>query len=725
MEIHFHPPRSPDAAARIWNLKVIANSKAHGTDVANQPMQLSIDPYVETTTKVRPERVKGRRKADFGVAVENKANAPIVVALEGQDPDSELQFGFDTPPQQVAPGETMTSVMRVKPGKQIWLGRAQEKRFEVTTLSGPEAEERLAEQPVSTEEANAAAAGQRGRRWRIPGISSPHMYRPQVYQPNVSLGPGGINISKPQFRGPQLQAPQMQQQNVNLGQLANRRGGGGGPAAPAMPLMPSQGIFRQKAWLPWWMVPVVILLAALLAFLLLLMPKNVVVPKLVGMTATEASDALVRARLDQATDRRVPSARRPGTVLAQVPDAGTKLHERERVRLTVSVGHTTRDVPKVVGLRLPAAQRALNQRGFELGRVEPFDADPHLRVRFQSPAPGRRWRIGTPVDLALGADATRPKRAITAGPDEGTQPKHDGAESPDPSEVALSAPIAFGDSRGRVLVARRAGSGRPVVSRNAGQPTWHPDGRLAYLTGPDPAHVAVVLTSLDGHDAPSVITDQGPYHRPAFSPDGHVLVVVRAEDERGAGVLCFEAVPDGGPVPDCQSPDPEWQFGRPAWSPRGDQILALARRRGSSVYTRIVVFETTSEHAAAAESWTAVDLPLRERPYIQFAAWSADGIAVLEGPSPGTAAQLDVFSPDIEAGLTRARDVPTITGCQLAWAPDGRIAVAERGCLAQDLDGPIRLIDPADPSTPPIELTRGGVDPAWPQRAAERDESGP
>ena len=92
-----------------------------------------------------------------------------------------------------------------------------------------------------------------------------------------SLGPGGIQISKPNFQAPQMQAPQMQQQNVNLGQLANRRGGGG-PAAPTMPLMPSQGIFRQKAWLPWWLVPVVILLAALLAFLLLLMPKNVVVP---------------------------------------------------------------------------------------------------------------------------------------------------------------------------------------------------------------------------------------------------------------------------------------------------------------------------------------------------------------------------------------------------------------------------------------------------------------
>jgi hypothetical protein len=144
-------------------------------------------------------------------------------------------------------------VMRVRPGKQIWLGRAQEKRFEVTTLTGDDAAARLAEQPVSTEHANQAAAGQRRRRFRIPGISPPHVYRPQVYEPNLSFGPGGINISRPQFTGPQMQGPQVNPQSVNVSQLKSRRSGGG--AAPAMPLLPSQGVFRQKAWLPWWLVP--------------------------------------------------------------------------------------------------------------------------------------------------------------------------------------------------------------------------------------------------------------------------------------------------------------------------------------------------------------------------------------------------------------------------------------------------------------------------------------
>ena len=34
--------------------------------------------------------------------------------------------------------------------------------------------------------------------------------------------------------------------------------GRGGAGAPAMPLLPTQGVFRQKPWIPWWAVPLLI-----------------------------------------------------------------------------------------------------------------------------------------------------------------------------------------------------------------------------------------------------------------------------------------------------------------------------------------------------------------------------------------------------------------------------------------------------------------------------------
>src|SRR5262245_6739977 len=206
VEIHLHPPRSPEAEAKIWELKVTAFSKANNRDAASAPLALGIEPYVETGMKIRPERAKGRRKADYTVDVSNKANAPSVVALEGVDPDGELSFGFDRPPSEIKPGDTVQTTMRVKPPKQIWIGRPVDKRFEVKTLTGPEAEERLAAEPQAAE-AGPAPAKRRGR-FRIPGIHKPQVFRPQLYEPGVSIGPGGINIRKPQIRGPQMQGPQ-------------------------------------------------------------------------------------------------------------------------------------------------------------------------------------------------------------------------------------------------------------------------------------------------------------------------------------------------------------------------------------------------------------------------------------------------------------------------------------------------------------------------------------
>ena len=86
VEIHLHPPRGPEAEARVWDLRVVADSKAHSTVAAAAPLALHIQPYVETATTLRPQRSKGRRKATYDVTVANKANAPVLVALDGEDP---------------------------------------------------------------------------------------------------------------------------------------------------------------------------------------------------------------------------------------------------------------------------------------------------------------------------------------------------------------------------------------------------------------------------------------------------------------------------------------------------------------------------------------------------------------------------------------------------------------------------------------------------------------
>ena len=145
VEIHLHPPRGPEAEARVWDLQVVADSKAMRTVAAVAPLALHIEPYIETTTTLRPQRKKGRRKATFDVTVANKANAPVLIALDGEDPDGELRFGFNRPPSEIPAGAAVTSQMQVRPPKQIWIGRAREHRLQVKTITGDEAAERAAD----------------------------------------------------------------------------------------------------------------------------------------------------------------------------------------------------------------------------------------------------------------------------------------------------------------------------------------------------------------------------------------------------------------------------------------------------------------------------------------------------------------------------------------------------------------------------------------------------
>src|SRR3954469_23460174 len=178
VEIHLHPPRGPEAEARVWELEIVADSKAMRTVAAAAPLALHVQPYIETTTTLRPQRKKGRRKATFDVTVTNRANAPVLVALDGEDPDGELRFGFNRPPSEIPAGAAVTSQMQVRPPKQIWIGRAREHRLEVQTIGGDEAAERPAAEPVSADVLLQAAPPPKKRWYKRRPPQVPGMYPP-------------------------------------------------------------------------------------------------------------------------------------------------------------------------------------------------------------------------------------------------------------------------------------------------------------------------------------------------------------------------------------------------------------------------------------------------------------------------------------------------------------------------------------------------------------------
>ena len=114
VEVHFHPPRSAEAEARIWDLQVVGRSRAHARQAAAAPVQLGIQPFEEFKTTLSPERASGRKQARYGVSIRNTANAPVTVALDAADQDNELEYTFTPPTLEIPPGQSSRSEMLVR-----------------------------------------------------------------------------------------------------------------------------------------------------------------------------------------------------------------------------------------------------------------------------------------------------------------------------------------------------------------------------------------------------------------------------------------------------------------------------------------------------------------------------------------------------------------------------------------------------------------------------------
>jgi serine/threonine-protein kinase len=125
-------------------------------------------------------------------------------------------------------------------------------------------------------------------------------------------------------------------------------------------------------------------------------------PDVVGRSQAEAVEALEAAGL-QARVERVPSERALGTVVAQVPRAGTELERGSAVRLEVSGGPARIVVPDVTGSDVGEAVAELESAGL---RAETGDVDsdePRGTVVAQEPVSGVQVDPGASVRLDVSA----------------------------------------------------------------------------------------------------------------------------------------------------------------------------------------------------------------------------------------------------------------------------------------------------------------------------------
>jgi beta-lactam-binding protein with PASTA domain len=134
---------------------------------------------------------------------------------------------------------------------------------------------------------------------------------------------------------------------------------------------------------------VVGLISALTAMRFAIHGREVNVPKLAGLTASEAQRVAADSGLAISRDQRFYSRDVPeGRIVSQLPPAGARVRTGFRIRIAESLGPQKVEIPNLTGQSVRSAELNLRQRGLELGSVAHFPtANAADQVIAQSPTP--------------------------------------------------------------------------------------------------------------------------------------------------------------------------------------------------------------------------------------------------------------------------------------------------------------------------------------------------
>jgi serine/threonine-protein kinase len=145
------------------------------------------------------------------------------------------------------------------------------------------------------------------------------------------------------------------------------------------------------------------LLLFFFAFPTEVVPDEGKVPNVVGMTFDRAARTLERSGFivvqGESRHHRIVAA---GIVLQQDPPADSRQKRGTEVRLAISAGQRTADVPQVTGMTEQQARVALANAGFQLGPISRQTSEhPRGNVFMSDPAPGTRTQLPATVSLLV------------------------------------------------------------------------------------------------------------------------------------------------------------------------------------------------------------------------------------------------------------------------------------------------------------------------------------
>jgi beta-lactam-binding protein with PASTA domain len=698
--LQLHPPRSPEAEARAWPIEIVARSRAREEDAGSATATVTLEPYTEIESELRPEIASGRRGAEFAIAVRNVSNAPVDVAVSALDEEGACRFDFDKPQLSAAPGRRDGTPFRVRPPKQMIFGRTKDRRFSVTA------------QAVGSEVAA----------------------RPQ----------------------------------------------------PA--------VFKQRPWIPAWVIPIVPIVIAAGIAVWALRPNTTTVPELTGSKLFAAQQKLDDAGLKLGEQREQETAASPpGTILNTIPAAGKKVDKGKEVTVLIAVGTGKVTVPTVVGLTFQAADARLRKRGLQVGLYEPkFDDPAQAIVAHQTPDPGTSLASGSPVDLAIdpqtATTATTPATTETAPATDTTGTATTGTaastETPPSTPTVMPAlaglaagaainalgsgvkttqeqvysdtvpagkvvsvdppegtklqpgqtatllisrgpppPIAF-VRNGQIRVMSAAGKlqGQPLGTPGASdeEPAWNRTGDLIAYVQRNPADdtSSIWLVNPAKPQTARQLTGDGFIDkRPSFSPNGRVIAFVRASAKSPKDLrLCFKRVASTGKIPVCVR-DPELSVARPSWAPDGHAISVILQTDPKDAnQTEVGLFTSAVANSAVPGNWNwrgAITDGMHGHAAGEgslYAAWAPDGKTLAVSANWGTPFfHLELLPVKNDLPTGKPKSVPRVHSCDVSWRADGLELVVQQSETCDGVSSIVRVVL----ATRELHPLQSGLMPAW------------
>ncbi|MFK3731424.1 hypothetical protein ACI2LJ_14320 [Streptomyces sp. NPDC088090] len=122
VSVSFRPPRDPSVPAgeTPFGIRVVPTSD-HAEPVVPEG-RVTVAPFTEVTGELVPRGSHGVWRGAHKIAVDNRGNAPLTVALTARSGTERAAITFTRPELTVGPGRAAFAELRVKPAKRLWRG---------------------------------------------------------------------------------------------------------------------------------------------------------------------------------------------------------------------------------------------------------------------------------------------------------------------------------------------------------------------------------------------------------------------------------------------------------------------------------------------------------------------------------------------------------------------------------------------------------------------------